>query len=123
MSNSKLPQRASLEYLRKLAKDRLPELRRADPHAKLATALLTVARDHGFASWRALKAELERRQTNDVALFFGACEKGDIEALRGLLANDPSLVRIDHPQARHRGWTGLHEAAKRGHVEAVRLLI
>jgi hypothetical protein len=48
MSNSKLPERASLEYLRKLAKDRLQELRRADPQAKLAAALLAVARDHGF---------------------------------------------------------------------------
>jgi hypothetical protein len=38
MSNSKLPERASLEYLKKLAKDRLRDLRRADPRAKLATA-------------------------------------------------------------------------------------
>ena len=48
MSNSRLPERASLEYLRKLAKDRLRELRSADPRVKLATALLAVARDYGF---------------------------------------------------------------------------
>src|ERR1700732_4155954 len=60
MSNSQLPERASLEYLKKLAKDRLQDLRRADPQAKLATALLAVARDHGFSSWRALKAEVEQ---------------------------------------------------------------
>ena len=59
----KLPDRASLEYLKKLAKDRLQELRRSDPRAKLATALLAVAREHGFSSWRALKAEIERRQS------------------------------------------------------------
>ena len=35
MSNSKLPERASLEYLKKLAKDRLQELRRADPGRSL----------------------------------------------------------------------------------------
>jgi hypothetical protein len=35
MANSKLPERASLEYLQRLAKDRLQELRRADPQAKL----------------------------------------------------------------------------------------
>ena len=44
MSNAKLPERASLEFLKKLAKDRLQELRQPDPHAKLATALLAVAR-------------------------------------------------------------------------------
>jgi Glyoxalase superfamily protein len=86
MSNSKLPERASLEYLKKLAKDRLQELRQADPHTKLATALLAVARDHGFSSWRALKAELDQRQTKNVALFFDACAKGDVEVLRSLLA-------------------------------------
>ena len=88
MSNSKLPERASLEYLKKLAKDRLQELRLADPRARLATALLAVAREHGFSSWRALKAEVEQRKTRNVSLFFEACDKGDVEALGGLLAND-----------------------------------
>jgi uncharacterized glyoxalase superfamily protein PhnB len=67
MSNSKLPERASLEYLKKLAKDRLSELRRSDPDARLATALREVARDHGFPSWRALRAELEKRRTDKAA--------------------------------------------------------
>jgi hypothetical protein len=75
MSNSELPERASLEYLRKLAKDRLHELRRLDPDTKLAAALLSVARDHGFSSWRALKSELERRHAERAALFFDACAK------------------------------------------------
>lgn len=66
MSNSQLPERASLEYLKKLAKDRLRELRRSDPEAKLATALLSVARDYGFPSWRALKDEVERRRADDL---------------------------------------------------------
>ena len=123
MSNSKLPERASLEYLKKLAKDRLQELRQADPHTKLATALLAVAQDHGFSSWRALKAEIEQRQTNNVALFFEACAKGDVELLRGLLLNDPGLVRVGNPDAPHRGWTGLHSAAQGGHLDAVRLLL
>jgi ankyrin repeat protein len=123
MSNSKLPERASLEYLRKLAKDRLQEPRRADPKAKLATALLAVARDHGFSSWRALKAEVEQRQTQNVARFFGACAQGDVEALRGLLARDPSLVRVSNPGAHYQGWTGLHTAAKSGHADTVRLLL
>jgi ankyrin repeat protein len=123
MSNSKLPERASLEYLKKLAKDRLQELRRADPRAKLATALLAVAQDHGFSSWRALKAELDQRQKKHVALFFEACSKGDVEMLRGFLVNEPSLARGSNPEAHYQGWTGLHAAAKGGHVDAVRLLL
>ena len=123
MSNSKRPERASLEYLKKLAKDRLRELRQADPHAKLATVLLAVAQDHGFSSWRALKAELDQRHQKDVARFFEACTNGEVETLRRLLVNDPSLARATSPEAHHQGWTGLHAAAKGGHVDAVRVLL
>ncbi|MGH8638104.1 MAG: ankyrin repeat domain-containing protein [Burkholderiales bacterium] len=123
MSNSKLPDRASLEYLKKLAKDRLHELRRLDPNAKLAAALLSVARDHGFSSWRALKNEIERRHAEHVALFFDGCAKGDVQVLRGLLVNDSTLARAPHTTQPHGGWTGLHEVAKRGHADAVGLLL
>ena len=123
MSNSKLPERASLEYLKKLAKERLQELRRVDPKAKLASALLSVARDHGVSSWRALKGEMEQRHANSVALFFDACAKGDVQVLRSLLANDSSLTRAAQANQPHGGWTGLHEAAKRGQSDAVRLLL
>ena len=41
MSASKLPERPSLAYLRKLAKDRLENLRQSDPQAKLAAAYST----------------------------------------------------------------------------------
>jgi ankyrin repeat protein len=123
MSSQKLPERASLEYLKKLAKDRLQELRQADPRAKLATALLAVARDYGFSSWRALKAEIELRQSKHIAVFFEACANGDVTKLRDLLENDPSLVRAANPKAHHGAWTGLHTAAQRGHLDAVRLLL
>lgn len=123
MSHSQLPERASLEYLKKLAKDRLRELRQADPDAKLATALLTVARDHGFFSWRALKAEVEQRQARNTASFFEACAKGDVQALQAMLANDSGLVHLSQPDAPHSGWTALHTAAKHGHMDVVRLLL
>ena len=59
MSHAKLPERPSLEYLKKLAKERVVALRVIDPGATLARAQLEVAHQHGFSSWRALKAEIE----------------------------------------------------------------
>ena len=59
MSNSKLPEHSSLEYLKKLAKSRLRKLRQEDPNAKLAIAQLSLAREYGFKSWRALNAQLD----------------------------------------------------------------
>ncbi|WP_348260773.1 VOC family protein [Telmatobacter sp. DSM 110680] len=59
MANSNLPERPSLEHLKKLAKTRLQQLRVSDPDAQLATALLHVAREQGYPSWRALKARVD----------------------------------------------------------------
>jgi predicted enzyme related to lactoylglutathione lyase len=67
MPNSKLPERPSLEYLKKLAKQRLQELRRTDSEAKLANALLDVAREYGFTSWRALKAQIDGQRAKKIA--------------------------------------------------------
>ena len=121
MPNANLPERPSLEYLRKLAKDRLDELRRTEPAAQLSAALLSVARDYGFPSWRALKAEVERRRSEIVTRFFDACASGDVDAVRTLLAAEPGLARAARTPAS--GWTGLHEAAKRGHERIAALLL
>jgi ankyrin repeat protein len=123
MTHSMLPERASLEYLRKLAKDRLRELRRTDPRAKLAAALLAVAREHGFPSWRALKAELTTRERDRVSRFFAACAAGDLENVRTMIADDPSLARIADTDQPHAGWTALHTAARAGQLDVVRLLL
>ena len=123
MSNSQLPARASLEYLKKLAKERLAELRRSDPRAKLADAQLALAREYGFPSWRALKAEVERRGQDDVGRFFEACENGDVSVLRELLEKHPDLISTADKKGPYGSWTGLHSAAKRGHIEVVRLLL
>jgi ankyrin repeat protein/uncharacterized glyoxalase superfamily protein PhnB len=123
MSKSQLPERASLEYLKKLAKDRLREIRLTDRSAKLAAAQFSIARDHGFSSWLALKTEVERRQRGNLARFFEACSQGNIAVLGDLLAHDSSLVRAADPASSHGGWTGLHTAARHGHLVAVRLLL
>jgi catechol 2,3-dioxygenase-like lactoylglutathione lyase family enzyme len=50
-STSPLPARPSLDQLRKLAKERLVEMRATKPETKLAHAQLSIAREHGFDSW------------------------------------------------------------------------
>jgi len=55
-----LPEHPNLEHLKHEAKARLRELRQADPKAKLSLAQFQVARSYGFASWRALKAKVDR---------------------------------------------------------------
>jgi ankyrin repeat protein len=117
MSKSELPERASLEYLKKRAKERLLELRREDPRAQLAAAQLAIARDYGFPSWRALKAEIDRRRAPTLASFFAACQAGNVATLRDLLAREPGLVR----ERTLSGGTGLHLAV--AHLDAVRLLL
>ena len=112
-----LPERASYEYLKKLAKERLALLRARNPAAKLAEAQLAIAREYGFPSWRALKAEMDLRQAPNVAEFMRACATGDLDALRELLQRDPALAR----ERLAGGTTGLHVAVR--HPDAVRLLI
>src|SRR5829696_5473630 len=151
MSTSRLPERASLDYLKKLAKERLREMRTADPAAKLAMAQLAVAREHGFPSWRALKAEVEQRRAPRLDEWFANVEAHDFTAMREMLAADPSLVHERHssgstplhflvahpdtvrllldagadPNVRDTGdnATPLHFAAGGGHVDSVRLLL
>jgi ankyrin repeat protein/uncharacterized glyoxalase superfamily protein PhnB len=123
MPSLRLPEAASLEYVNKVAKDRLREVRLTDPHAKLAGVQLSLARDLGFSSWRSLTSHVVRRRAGSLRLFFEACISGNVAALRGLLAGDPSLVRAANPAASHAGWTGLHTAAMHGRADAVRLLL
>ena len=117
MAKSQLPDRASLEFLKKRAKELLLEMRQRDPRAKLAAAQLAVARDYGFPSWRALKAEIDRRRAPTLTAFFEACRDGDVARLRDLLASEPGLVRERTPE----GSTGLHLAV--AHLDAVQLLL
>src|SRR5215510_6823550 len=92
-SRRKLPDHPSLAYLRKLAKQRLRELQVDKPGARLSEAQLAVAREHGFPSWRALKAEVERRSSAAGAeAFFSGCAAGDATALCALLNSEPGLV-------------------------------
>lgn len=123
MSNTKLPERPSLEYLKKLAEERLSELRKLEPAAKLETAHLLVARDHGFANWRALKAGIEDGEPTSPALFFGASAKGELAIVTQMLASDPGLAKIRRQEPPWPNSTALHLAALAGHLEVVKLLL
>lgn len=56
-----LPDRPNLEHLRNEAKAHLKTLRASVPTVQLAAAQRDVAREYGFASWRRLRAEVEKR--------------------------------------------------------------
>jgi hypothetical protein len=79
-TNSHLPERPSLQQLRKQAKELLQQLRSGDPSANdrlrkfkttvdspiLADAQFTLAREYGFESWPKLVHHLLASQTSDV---------------------------------------------------------
>jgi ankyrin repeat protein len=116
-SASRLPERASLDFLKKLAKDRLRELRKTDPAIKLAVAQLSLAREYGFPSWRALKAEVDSKRAPRLDAFFTSVASRDFAAMSALLDADPSLANERHQS----GSTALHELV--GFPDAVRILI
>jgi hypothetical protein len=101
-----LPARPDLEQLRHQAKDLLRAAKSDDAEAlatigavskraTLASAQLAVARGYGFASWTALKREVERREILD---------ERDLGRLSVLLAEDPRSAATamehwrDHPK-------------------------
>jgi ankyrin repeat protein len=104
-----LPARPNLDWLRKTAKQQLQELRKTDPGAKLSGAQLAVAREYGFRSWRALKAEVDRQQalgsSSDQAIkaLLRAVGVGEIDTVRATLAASPELINAVGP---HPFWGG-----------------
>jgi ankyrin repeat protein len=108
-----LPAEPNLDHLKTEAKRRLKGLRERDPQAKLAAAQLAVARDYGFASWRALKAHVDTSIRQRV---FAAARAGDIETVRRAFAQgfDPSTADED-------GRT-IHQIAKAEGHDAIELL-
>ena len=115
---SSLPDNPNLDWLRKQAKRRLDELRLATPSAQLADAQFDVARQYGFASWRALKTHIDALTTD--GRLFDAARTGDIATLVELLDANPDKLSVrDKPYE----WTLLHAAAHHGRLGAVNLLL
>lgn len=113
-----LPARPDLDWLRKAAKERLAERRRAEPAAQLHEAQLDIARDYGFASWRALKAHVDTLSLDGQII--AATLNGDAQALARLLDAHPARISVTGGQ-----WNRplLHLAADRGQLDCVELLL
>lgn len=108
-----LPAQPNLEHLKNEAKQGLKALRAQEPRAQLTEAQLAVARDYGFASWRALKAHVDEITHKRV---FAAARAGDIETVRRAFEGgfDPSLTDDDG--------RNIHQIGKTGGNQAIELL-
>jgi ankyrin repeat protein len=113
-----LPANPNLEWLRKVAKHRLVELRAEEPDARLHHAQLAIARDYGFKNWRALKTRVDdiAFTSRDNQRVFEAARNGDVEAVRHAFAAgfDPATSDVD-------GRT-IYQIAKERRHEAIELL-
>lgn len=113
-----LPAYPHLDWLRKTARKRLALLRAARPDARLHEAQRAVAAEHGFSSWRALKAHVDaiRPSPADPDQVFEAVRAGDTAAVRRALATGFDPWTRDHD-----GRT-IHQIAKDHRHEAIELL-
>ncbi len=114
-----LPARPNLVWLKKAAKERLAKLRERDSAARLFQAQLALAREYGFASWRALKTEVEARDPAHAAVapVFAAARRGDLDAVRRALDSGFDPVTPDAE-----GFT-LHQIAKEHRHDAIEILV
>lgn len=95
MSQSRLtlPENPNLEQLREQAKERLDVIRATAPDAQLSDAQLALARDYGFPSWRALKAEIDQRSgaANGLAGFYAYGETGVSNSVMSVITRGRKL--------------------------------
>jgi len=111
-----LPDAPNLDWLRKHAKQRLEALRNTDPAAQLSDAQFAIAKEYGFASWRALKAHIDALSVD--GRLIDAAKSGDVATLAALLDRHPEKLHLKTPPY---GGTLLHAAAD--HPGAVDLLL
>ena len=113
-----LPNRPDITWLKKTAKQRLSDLRESNSESKLHHAQLDVAREYGFASWRALKSHVDALSLDGQII--AAAIEGRASDLKTLLAEHPAKIDIIGGQWRR---PLLHLAAENGHITCVDLLL
>jgi hypothetical protein len=137
----RLPERPSLEQLRKQAREHHHALRAADPSVSLATAQHALALEYGFDSWPKLVHHVESLQPanrmlqpadlksdqkllwspgrgTDVWALIQACTSGDLETVRALIARDPSLARAHYDYRKP-----LYFAVRENRIDVARFLL
>jgi len=137
----RLPDRPSLEQLRKQAKDHLDALRAIDPSAKLADAQHALAQEYGFESWPKLVHHVESMQPErrmlrpaelksdeklmwsagrgtDVWALIQASAVGDLDAVKAFIARDPSLARSHYAYRKP-----LYFAVRENRLDVARFLL
>ncbi len=137
----RLPERPSLEQLRKQAKEHLDTLRAADPLVSLAAAQHALACEYGFDSWPKLVHHVESMQPanrmlqpaelksdqkllwspgrgTDVWALIQACVSGDLETVQALIAKDASLARAHYDYRKP-----LYFAVRENGIDVVRFLL
>lgn len=93
MSRS-LPEKPSLEFLKKQAK----ELQTSVPHAKLADAQHALANEYGFPTWAKLKAHVAAATATPAEALKAAVTDQDAARVRDVLQQHPELrSKIDDP--------------------------
>lgn len=117
MSQS-LPPRASLEQLRKQAKNLLKKWKETDPRRTLSEAQHTVAQEYGFKNWAALKKHLAPNP--EVEDLIRAVVRGDLAQADEILKSRPELL---NERGSNGTRTPLHFAAIGGREDAVRFLL
>jgi ankyrin repeat protein len=113
-----LPPQPHIDWLKKTAKQRLATLRADDPSAKLADAQREIAREYGFASWRALRAHVDTLSLDGQIV--AAATQGRASDLARLLDEHPQKLSITGGQ-----WKVplLHLAASEGHLDCVNVVL
>jgi ankyrin repeat protein len=113
-----LPENPSIDWLRKLAKNRLREVRTTDKSARLSEAQFQVARLYGFASWRAMKSHIDSLAIEGQLI--QAARAGDAGLLEQLLEKHPDKLHMHVPPYEA---SLLFPAAQSGNVAVVELLV
>jgi phosphotransferase family enzyme len=94
-----LPESASLDHLRKQAKDLLDVLRRSDPSTTLSDAQANLARQYGYATWTELKKASDEQNALPPVVADQSVVDAVVECFALGSATSP-LVRVD------RTWSG-----------------
>lgn len=94
-----LPESASLDFLRKQAKDLLEVLRRSDPSTTLSDAQANLARQYGYATWPELKKASDEQNALPPVVAEQSVVDRVVEQFALGAATSP-MVRVD------RTWSG-----------------